>query len=305
MGVVVVTGGAGFIGSHIADDMISSGHTVHIIDDLSTGVRSNLPANAVFHHYDICNEEAGSLIKSLSPDIVIHTAAQISVRRSMEVPPEDVRVNVQGLVSLLHSCNTVKLPFFVFLSTGGAIYGNQDYFPAKEDHPIRPTSIYGLSKKVGEEYLEFWQREHGLKFAALRLANVYGPRQNPHGEAGVVAIFAKKLFAGETPVINGDGKQTRDFVYVKDVVAAVNAVATKKATGIFNIGTGIETSVNELYKYIKDSSEVSIDAKYGDAKSGEQLRSSIDASKAKSTFGWEAKTKLNEGILETVRSFKE
>lgn len=304
MGIVVVTGGAGFIGSHIADDMIAAGHTVHIIDDLTTGMRSNLPSSAIFHHYDICSEEAGSLIKSLLPDIIIHTAAQISVRRSMEAPAEDVRVNVQGLVNVLHSCDLNKLPFFVFLSTGGAIYGDQDYFPAKEDHPIRPTSIYGLSKRVGEEYLDFWSREYGLKFAALRLSNVYGPRQNPHGEAGVVAIFAKRLFAGEVPIINGDGTQTRDFVYVKDVVAAAHEVTMSRSAGIFNIGTGAETSVNTLYGHIRDAAGVKVEATHGEAKAGEQLRSAIDASKARSTFGWEPKTKLKAGIIETVNSFR-
>ena len=304
MANVVVTGGAGFIGSHIADMFISDGHKVDVIDDLSSGAEKNLNPKVIFHKLDIRSKEARELLANLQPDILVHAAAQMSVRNSMEDPAFDVSVNVFGIVNLLQAFLGKKQPYVVFLSTGGAIYGEQDAFPATEDHKKQPSSVYGLSKHASELYLEFWKREFNLKFAALRLGNVYGPRQNPHGEAGVIAIFYKKLFNGETPVINGSGAQTRDFVAVEDVARAVIAVAEKKVEGVFNIGTAKETSVNDLYKVIVETAGVPAQAKYGEAKAGEQMRSCIAVDKAKQVFGWQAKYDVHQGLKETAEWFR-
>ena len=300
----LVTGGAGFIGSHVVDALLAAGHEVHVIDDLSSGRKENLSPNAKFTQIDIRSSELASLIASVQPDIVVHLAAQISVRRSMEDPAYDSDVNVRGLLNLLHNFEAGRLPHFVMISTGGAIYGEQDVFPAPERHPIRPASVYGVSKYVGEIYLDLWSRVYGLKFVALRLANVYGPRQNPHGEAGVVAIFSRKLFMGESPAINGNGEQTRDFLFVKDVADAVVRVTTQKVEGVYNIGTGIETSVNSLYNLIAAASGTSVSPLHSGAKAGEQMRSCIDASFATREFGWKAVTSLEVGINETVHWFQ-
>jgi UDP-glucose 4-epimerase len=304
MARVVVTGGAGFIGSHIVERFIASGHKVTVIDDLSSGTRQNLFPEADFIEMDIRSPEIRSVLGKIAPEIVVHTAAQMSVRKSMEDPTFDADVNVVGLVNILQSFPLNKLPFFVFLSTGGAIYGEQDTFPANEQHACKPTSIYGLAKRVGEMYLDFWGRELGLKHAELRLGNVYGPRQNPHGEAGVVAIFNKKLLANQVPVINGTGEQTRDFVYVGDVARAVDLVATKSVQGIFNIGTGRETSVNLLYTMITKALQSPIKATYGEAKVGEQMRSSIDATQAQKTFSWKPEVSLEVGCQKTSDWFR-
>ena len=300
----VVTGGAGFIGSHIVDGLIAAEYQVAVIDNLSSGSKENLNPRAELFEVDIRTEEARRIIEKVRPGAVVHTAAQISVRESMRDPLFDVEVNVAGLVNLLCACRDSVKPHFVFLSTGGAIYGEQDTFPAAEDHPVRPNSIYGQSKRVGEIYLEFWARELGLSFTALRLANVYGPRQNPHGEAGVVAIFNQYLLSGKQPLIYGSGEQTRDFVYVKDVAAAALAVITQGIPGIFNIGTGKETSVNQLYSEIAAALESKVSAAFAPKKEGEQMRSCIDASCAKRTFGWVPSRRLADGIRETCDWFR-
>lgn len=304
MAKVVVTGGAGFIGSHIVDVLVRAGHQVAVIDNLSTGDRKNLAPGVVLHELDIRSREARELLMNLRPELVVHAAAQISVRLSMEDPAFDADVNVVGLVNLLQAFMKAPMPQFIFLSTGGAIYGEQTEFPATESHRIQPTSIYGHAKRVGESYLEFWAREFGLRFCALRLANVYGPRQSPHGEAGVVAIFLKRLFEGKVPVINGSGEQTRDFVYVEDVADAVLRVFEKGVTGTFNIGTARETSVNELYQELTAAAGCSVTAQHAPAKAGEQMRSCIDPTLAKRTFGWSATRSLEEGLTLTAAWFK-
>jgi UDP-glucose 4-epimerase len=305
MAHVIVTGGAGFIGSHIVDALLAAGHKVEVIDDLSSGSEQNLPAGVKLHRLDIRSPEARELLARLQPEILVHTAAQISVRISMENPVLDTEINVVGLVNLLHAFQGKKLPHVVFLSTGGAIYGEQDTFPAPESHATRPNSVYGLAKRVSELYLDLWGREHGLTWTALRLSNVYGPRQNPHGEAGVVAIFSQRLLRNEVPMINGEGTQTRDFVYVGDVAAAARIVSDKRISGIFNIGTGRETSVNELYELIRGAVGVPVQARHGEAKPGEQMRSCIDARLATKTFGWKPSVSIEEGIERTVDWFRE
>jgi len=303
MSRVVVTGGAGFIGSHIADSFLAAGHQVSIIDNFSSGSKANVDPKIRIHECDIRSEAARKALCEERPDIVVHTAAQISVRLSMEDPVFDTEVNVAGVVNLLHAFNGMKFPHFVFLSTGGAIYGEQEKFPADESHRIAPASIYGLAKRVGEMYFEFWAREHGMKFTALRLANVYGPRQNAHGEAGVVAIFNTSLLAGKAPTIFGTGAQTRDFVYVADVVSAVKAAAERGISGTYNIGTGVETDVNELYLKISKALKSSLEAVRGPARQGEQMRSSIDASLARKTLDWQPQIALDQGIGLTSQWF--
>ncbi len=309
MAKVIVTGGAGFIGSHIVDLLISNGHSVEVIDDLSSGRAENLPAAVKLHKLDIRSTEARAVIDQLKPDGVVHAAAQMSVRMSMEDPTFDTSVNVSGLVNILDALSRSRTvgapaPFFVFLSTGGAIYGEQESFPATESHRIMPASVYGLSKRVGELYLDFWSRELGLPFAALRLGNVYGPRQNPHGEAGVVAIFNQKLLKNEIPTINGTGEQTRDFVYVADVARAVVTALEKRVTGTYNIGTGKETSVNELYDQICRAVGHRPEPNRVPAKAGEQMRSVIDAGAAGRSLGWHPEMTIERGLEATTAWFR-
>lgn len=305
---VVVTGGAGFIGSHIVDGLVAQGHQVDVVDDLSSGSRDNLTQGVALHELDVRSPEFADLLRTLAPDLIVHAAAQISVRTSMEDPNFDTSVNVGGIVNLLQALAhgdqpATKLPHVVFISTGGAIYGEQEQFPATEEHPIRPQSVYGLAKRVSEQYLDLWARQYGLTYTSLRLANVYGPRQNPHGEAGVVAIFCERLLSGEQAVVNGSGTQTRDFVYVEDVAAAVLAACAKRVTGVFNIGTGVETSVVELYRTIAKALNVEQDPLHGPKKPGEQMRSSIDASRAADALGWRPRVSIAEGLERTASWF--
>jgi len=305
MSNVIVTGGAGFIGSHVADMLLACGHNVHVFDNLSTGKRENIPEKAVFHEIDIRSDKLVTLIKDVCPESIVHAAAQVSVRQSMYDPPGDVDINVKGIVNLLSSCKGNNLPFMVFFSTGGAIYGEQDTFPATEDHAIRPTSIYGLSKWVAERYFDFWKREAAFHGSVLRLSNVYGPRQDPHGEAGVVAIFSQKLIAGKDAVIFGDGKQSRDFVFVGDVVEGVRLALENKVEGTFNIGTGIETNVNELYSMIAGCLGVDAKPKYEPERPGEQRRSCIDNSLAREKLSWSPKQEIQGGLCLTAEWFKQ
>ena len=305
MAKIVVTGGAGFVGSHVVEELIGQGgHELHVIDDLSSGTVDNLFPQVTFHKLDIRSEKLPELLLAINPDAIVHTAAQMSVRLSMEDPVFDTDVNVKGLVNILHAFKGKKMPYLAFTSTGGAIYGEQDSFPAPETHPIRPASVYGLAKRVSELYLDLWARVYGLRFAALRLGNVYGPRQNPHGEAGVVAIFCKKILAGQGCTINGSGEQTRDFVYVKDVARAIVLAVSGKVCGTFNIGTGKEASVNELYSMISESLASKAKAAYGPPAAGEQMRSCIDASLALKTFGWKPLVTVKEGIQKTADWFR-
>jgi len=305
MAKVIVTGGAGFIGSHIVDLLLARGDEVVVVDNLSSGFKSNLPSECRLIETDIRDPALCEILRNEKPDTIVHAAAQISVRVSMEDPGLDTAVNVGGLVNILQSFPKDELPYFVFLSTGGAIYGEQEEFPAAESHLIQPSSIYGLAKRVSEMYLDFWARELGLKYAALRLGNVYGPRQSPHGEAGVIAIFCKMLLDGKVPVINGSGEQTRDFVYVSDVASAAGKVSEQQITGIFNIGTSRETSVNALYAEICRALGLDVKPEYADAKAGEQMRSCIDWQLAHKTFNWEPSVSIDAGIKTTAEWFRD
>lgn len=302
---VLVTGGAGFIGSHIVDRFIDEGDEVVVVDNLSTGSESNLNPRARFYRIDIQNPDLEEVFQKERPDCVSHQAAQIDVRLSVADPILDARINVIGTINLLQNCVKYKVKKVLFASSGGAIYGEQEIFPAPEDHPLRPLSPYGITKLVAEHYLHYYKITYGLDYVSLRYANVYGPRQDPYGEAGVVAIFIQKMLNGGQPVINGDGEQTRDFVYVEDVARA-NSLALKGNTreNIFNIGTGIETSVNQIFYNLKEMINPAIKEVHGPQKTGEQRRSVIDPLRAKRVLGWEPGVRLSEGLKNTVRFFE-
>ena len=301
---ILVTGGAGFIGSHITDGFIGQGHRVVVADNLAMGRMENLNPEAKFVLMDIRAQEMEKVFEIERFDAVCHHAAQMDVRMSVKDPMYDADVNVKGTLNLLQNCIRFGVKKVVFASTGGAIYGEQDTFPCGEDHPTRPVSPYGITKLTAEKYLFFYGVEYGLQYVVLRYANVYGPRQNPHGEAGVVAIFCTRILAGQNPTINGDGKQTRDYVFAGDVVQAnLKALAYDK-NDTFNIGTGIETDVNRIFHLINDSAGGKGLEAHGPAKSGEQRRSVISHEKAKRLLGWEPKVPLKNGIKKTVEYFK-
>src|SRR3990167_9120784 len=311
---ILITGGAGFIGSNAADRFIREGHQVIVVDNLITGKLKNLNPKAKLYKIDIKNREGlEGIFKENKIDIINHHAAQMDVRKSVDDPIYDADVNILGSLNLLQLAVKYKIKKFIFASTGGAVYGEQDYFPADEKHPQNPLSPYGISKLAIEKYLYFYKTIYNLNHTILRYANVYGPRQDPHGEAGVVAIFAKKILKGEPPIINGDGGQTRDYTFVEDVVEA-NVLAIKACSelsesndlnGIYNIGTGIETSVNELCNIMLKISETASKPIHGPAKIGEQRRSVISYSKINNECGWTPKYSLKDGLSKTIKFFEE
>jgi UDP-glucose 4-epimerase len=302
---ILVTGGAGFIASQIADAFIKEGHQVVILDDLSTGFEKNINPKAKFIKANICDKSLVKLFESEKFDVVNHHAAQMDVRRSVKDPEFDATTNILGTINLLQNCVKYGVKKFMFASTGGAVYGEQDYFPADEKHNQQPKSPYGISKLAVEKYLYFYNSEYNLNYTILRYANIYGPRQNPFGEAGVVAIFSTKLLKGEQPVINGHGKQTRDYVFVGDVVKANLLGLNDEASNVYNIGTGIETDVNQLFQYINNITKAGKEEKHGPAAAGEQLRSVITSDKLFNKFGWRPSTKLEDGLKVTVDFFKD
>jgi UDP-glucose 4-epimerase len=301
---IVVTGGAGFIGSTVVDLYVSKGHEVLVVDSLVTGKRANLNPKARFFELDIRDPKTADLIRSERPDVVNHHAAQMDVRKSVADPIFDAETNVLGTIALLMAARDAGTKKFLFVSSGGAVYGEQETFPAPESHPTWPVSPYGVSKRSGELYAHFFKAEYGLPFVAFRYANVYGPRQDPHGEAGVVAIFSGKMLRGEPVTVNGDGKQTRDYVFVGDV-ARMSALALEtEATGPVNIGTGIETDVNQLAALVLDVSKSKSEVRHGPAKSGEQKRSVVDIRRAAADFGWRPEVSLRDGLAKTVEFFR-
>ena len=303
---VLVTGGAGFIASHIVDMLIDEGSEVAIVDDLSSGNKTNINSKAEFYKMDIQDSALDSIFQKEHPDYVIHQAAQKDVRLSVADPIYDARINILGTINLLQNSVKYKIKKIVFASTGGAIYGEQEIFPAPETHPARPISPYGITKLVAEHYLYYYKTIYGLDYISLRYSNVYGPRQDPHGEAGVVAIFIQKMLRGEAPLINGDGQQTRDFVYVGDVARAnILALKNEASENIFNIGTGNETTINQLFNYLSNIINLSIQKKHGPAKQGEQMRSVIDCTRVKNLLSWEPTTLLADGLKKTSDFFKQ
>lgn len=302
---ILVTGGAGFIGSHIADKYLSLGHEVSIVDNLVTGSRENLNPKATFFQVDVRDtDKLKGIFEEGKFDLVNHHAAQMDVRRSVADPVYDASVNILGVLNILELCRSHGVNRVIFASSGGAIYGEQDYFPADEMHPTRPISPYGVAKLTTENYLFYYKAVYGVDSVSLRYANVYGPRQNPKGEAGVVAIFASKMLAGEQPVINGDGKQTRDYVYVGDVVQANVLALQCPGLQVFNVGTGVETDVNTVFGHIRKSSGASALENHGEGKKGEQLRSVLDARKIQAALGWKPTVPFDEGVQRTVEYFK-
>lgn len=301
---ILVTGGAGFIASQIADAYIKEGHEVIIIDNLSTGYKENLNPDARFIKLDIGNAEVLEVFKKENFDVVNHHAAQIDVRKSVANPVFDANINILGTINIIECCVKTKVKKFIFASTGGAIYGEQEYFPADENHPANPVSPYGITKLSIEKYLHFYRTEYNLNYSVLRYANVYGPRQNPFGEAGVVAIFTNKLLKGEQPIINGTGEQTRDYVFVDDVVKANLLTLKENDFGIYNVGTGIETNVSQIFKKLNELTGYKAKEKHGTQPKGEQLRSVISSEKLFKKFNWKPSVSIDEGLMKTVSYYK-
>lgn len=309
---VLVTGGAGFIASHLVDALLRKGHDVVVVDDLSSGREENLNSPSRFYRLDICSPDMQKVFHEEKPELVIHHAAQIDVRRSVTNPEEDARINIQGLLNLLSNSVRYEVKGFIFASSGGAIYGEPEKLPVNEEHPKGPLSPYGISKLASEYYLYYFARVHGLPYISLRYGNVYGPRQDPYGEAGVVAIFAQKMLTGETPTVYGDGEQLRDYVYVEDVVQANLLAVQKILNGIdpaavrsiddlaYNIGTGRGISVNELFRLLKEATGFQGEANYGSERAGELKRIFLDPEKAGRELGWRPKVPLEEGLRHTV-----
>ncbi len=301
---IMVTGGAGFIGSHVVDAYVAAGHDVVVVDDLSSGTRENLNPKARFVHMDVQDAAIGEVFAKERPEVLNHHAAQMDVRRSVADPVFDARVNLVGLLNLMEHGRRHGLRRVIFASTGGAIYGEQETFPAPETHPLAPLSPYGVAKLASERYLFFYSTAYGISYLACRYGNVYGPRQNPHGEAGVIAIFAEKLLRGDQPIINGDGTQTRDYVFVGDLVRANVAAVTSDYCGALNFGTGRETDVTTLFAHLRELCGSTAPEQHGPAKAGEQRRSVIDASAAARVLGWHAEIPLAEGLRRTAEWFR-
>jgi UDP-glucose 4-epimerase len=305
MARILVTGGAGFIGSHVADSLIAAGHDVAVVDNLSTGRREFVPAQAQFFHYDINSPEAAELIRSWRPEALVHHAAQMNVRFSVADPVADARDNILGTLNLLQASKDAQVKKVIFASTGGAIYGDEAPIPAKETDTPWPESPYGIAKLAVEHYLRYYQREHGLTAICLRYANVYGPRQNGQGEAGVVAIFIEKFLAGQQPLINGDGLQTRDFVFVGDVVAANLKALDYPRPGTFNIGTGRETDILTIYLQLQAIARSPLGPQHGPGKPGEQRRSALDSTLAREQLAWQPTVALEDGLSRTFTAFSQ
>jgi UDP-glucose 4-epimerase len=306
----LVTGGAGFIGSTLVDRLLAEGHAVDVVDDLSSGSLANLaearssPDNDLsFHRLDIRSDATTELIAHRRPEVIFHMAAQADVRVSVDRPAFDAEVNVVGLLNVLEGARAAGSRKVVFAASGGTLYGESDRLPLRESAPQRPVSPYGVSKKAGVDYLTAYRELHGLEGTSLALANVYGPRQDPHGEAGVVAIFAGLLLARQPCTIFGDGEQTRDFVYVDDVVDAFSRAATRGDGLLVNVGTGTETSVNQLYSVMATLAGVDVPPRYAAARPGELRRSALDPGRAAVQLGWKPWTTLEDGTSAVLRWF--
>ena len=311
-GRALVTGGAGFIGSHVADQFIANDFDVTVIDKLVSGNRAQVPKAATFHEIDVTDDAAARLVRDSGFDVICHLAAQIDVRKSVADPSYDSRVNIGGTLNLLEAVRQSgkQTTRFIFSSTGGAIYGDLWPPPSAEEAPKDPQSPYGTAKLSVEYYMGYYGRVHGLDTVALRYANVYGPRQDPHGEAGVVAIFCNRLLDGTPLTIFGDGKQTRDYVFVGDVARANLLAATRPLPAVgsldaraFNVGTSVETNVVELAQLLREIAGTSVEAKHAPERPGEQRRSAVDVRKAHRVLGWQPKVVLRDGLTETYRYF--
>lgn len=301
---ILVTGGAGFIASNIVDALINMGHELVIIDNLSTGRMENINPGAKFYKMSIRDEAVAGIFEKEKPDIVNHHAAQIDVRRSGDDPVTDAEDNILGSLNIITNCVKNEVKKLIYASTGGAIYGDPEYIPADENHPINPISQYGVSKHTVEHYIYVYGILHGLEYTILRYANVYGERQNPFGEAGVVAIFATQMLTGIQPTIFGPGDKTRDYIHISDIVSANIAAMERGKNTICNIGTGVETSDQQVYDTLADVLEYKNSPSYADVRKGEVYRISLDCSKAKEDLSWSASLSFPEGIKRTAEYYK-
>jgi len=300
---ILVTGGAGFIGSHLVDRFIADGHDVVALDDLSSGLRGQVNPGARLVVADIRRPEAAAAVTAFAPEVVCHHAAQMDVRKSVMNPAFDADVNLVGLLNVMEAARLAgALRHVLFASSGGAMYGEQEQYPAPETHPTRPESPYGLAKAVSEQYLDWYRRFYGVTSTSLRYGNVYGPRQNPHGEAGVVAIFCQRILDKKPITIFGDGGQTRDYVFVEDVVAANALALAKRLDGGFNVGTGRETDVVHLAKALLAAAPAPVAVKHDAPRQGEQRRSVIDPAKLRAQ-GWAPSVTVDEGLARTFQWF--
>ncbi len=300
---ILVTGGAGFIGSHVADAYLTEGHKVVVVDNLSTGRMELVPEQATFYHTDITSSDIRQIIGDEKIDVISHHAAQTSIQESVKNPEMDANSNIIGTLQLLQNALSFKVTRIVLASTGGAIYGEVNSAPANEATFPDPISPYAISKLCAEYYLNYFLKAHRVSSVVLRYSNVFGPRQNPSGEAGVVAIHCNRLTQGKRPIVFGDGEQTRDFIYVKDVVSANVKALDQNFTGVFNVGTGQETSVNQLTRTLISISGREAEINFQPAKTGDLKRSAIDPAKLKQ-LGWSPEYNLEDGLLETYRYFE-
>ena len=301
---ILVTGGAGFIGSHVVDAFIQEGHEVIVVDNLHTGKLSNLNPRAHFYLADIRSPELEEIFARHRPEVISHQAALVNVRESMLKPALYAEVNIIGSLNLMELARRYGVRKIIYASTGGAVYGEPEYLPVDENHPINPLDPYGASKHAVEHYLHLYYLNYGIEYISLRYPNVYGPRQDPYGEAGVVAIFTGQMLRGEQPVINGSGEQERDFVYVEDIARANILALNKEGCGIYNLGWGKGTSVNEIFRLLKELTGYQGTAVHGPPKQGEVFKIYLNAEKARRELGWEPLVPLEEGLIRTVEYFR-
>jgi len=301
---VLVTGGAGFIGSHIADALIKQGHQVVVVDNLATGFLENINPNVKFYKMSVCDAELTNIFERERPEIVSHQAAQMVIAKSVDEPIFDAQENILGSLNVILNCVRFRVKRIIYASSGGAIYGEPQYLPVDERHPINPLSQYGISKHTVEHYLYLYGLQYRLNYVVLRYPNVYGPRQNPDGEAGVVAIFAGQMLRGEKPTIFGSGDKTRDYTHVSDVVAANLLAMERGNNAIYNIGTGVETSDREMFDTLAKVLGYSGNPLYAPVRTGEIYRIYLDATKARKELGWQARLSLKEGLAQTVSYYQ-
>jgi UDP-glucose 4-epimerase len=301
---ILVTGGAGFIGSNVADAYIAAGHNVVILDNLYMGNKKNVNPKAKFYKTDIRDAKVKDIVKKENIEVINHHAAQISVPDSVKSPLFDADINIKGTLNMLEAARLNKIKKFIFISSGGTVYGSKVKLPATENNPLTAESPYGISKVSGEHYVRFYTAQYGIKHTILRYSNVYGPRQIPHGEAGVVAIFIKLIMSGKAPVIFGDGKCIRDYVYAGDVARANVQALDKGDNEAFNIGTGVQTDVNQLYKQIQKATGFDKPAGSAQYREGDLPANFLDAGKAAKVLGWKPEVDLEKGIMATYEYFK-
>jgi UDP-glucose 4-epimerase len=302
---ILVTGGAGFIGSHVVDTFLAAGHEVAVVDNLTTGDARWVNPRARFHEVDLRSARLARVFETERPEVVAHLAAQASVARSVTDPAFDASVNIGGGLGLLECCRRYGVRRIIYSSSGGAGYGDTDVIPTPENHPTLPISPYGITKIAMEHYVSAWSGIYGIGGISLRYANIYGPRQNPQGEAGVIAIFCHRLLTGQVPMINGDGGQTRDYAYVEDVAAAnLKALEHPEVTGPVNVSTGVETSVNDLYRALVEAAGSRVQAQHAPARPGEQRRSCLSPALAARALGWKPAVSLGEGLRRTFEFFR-